>query len=524
MNEKRAAELISENLTAIYGYSFARLYDKDDVDDLSSEIVCEILKSAGRLKDEESFWAFAWKIAENTFRKFIKRKELAAREEELSETTEVIFATPTPEEEYVEDETQSESIYLLRRELSLLSKVHRGVCVAYYVYNRSCSEISKEQKISVEMVKYHLFKTRKLLKEGIGMTRKLGEKSYNPGEFHLNFWGDRNHYDGLFNRRLPGSIVLAAYDVSMTAQELSCELGVAMPYLEEELDTLEAAGILIKSGEKYRTNLVILTEDYERDLLGKTKTLYKEAADSLFDEAKGLLAPARALSFDGNNYDDNRLLWMLLNIASVEGYSKAKKRSPIGKAKALPLGSYGFLFGHDRSYENHHFNGVCMEVWNRAQTAWFSAENYCVIEKCQFFRHNRFDEKIEAMCSAILGEKADERNGTLPSLISGGFISSRDGVLKAEFPVFDSAVYRSLLGITDELSDKIAALMIKVSDIAEGVLGEYVPESVKDQCGDVAKIHHRLDVAAYLVESIVGDGKLTVPDREVPLCVFGVKA
>ena len=156
MNEKRAAELISENLTAIYGYSFARLYDKDDVDDLSSEIVCEILKSAGRLKDEESFWAFAWKIAENTFRKFIKRKELAVRAEELSETTEVIFATPTPEEEYVEDETQSESIYLLRRELSLLSKVHREVCLAYYVYNKSCSEISKEQKISVEMVKYHL--------------------------------------------------------------------------------------------------------------------------------------------------------------------------------------------------------------------------------------------------------------------------------------------------------------------------------------------------------------------------------
>lgn len=91
MNEKRAAELISENLTAIYGYSFARLYDKDDVDDLSSEIVCEILKSAGRLKDEESFWAFAWKIAENTFRKFVKRKELAAREEELSETTDVIL-------------------------------------------------------------------------------------------------------------------------------------------------------------------------------------------------------------------------------------------------------------------------------------------------------------------------------------------------------------------------------------------------------------------------------------------------
>ena len=78
MTDKRASELLSENLTAIYGYAFSRLHDKDKVDDLASEIVCEILIPARNLQNEEAFWGFAWKIAENTFRRFIRKSELAA--------------------------------------------------------------------------------------------------------------------------------------------------------------------------------------------------------------------------------------------------------------------------------------------------------------------------------------------------------------------------------------------------------------------------------------------------------------
>ena len=188
----------------------------------------------------------------------------------------------SPEQEYIEKETESEEIYLLRRELSLLKKTHREVCVAYYVDNKSCSQIAKEQNINVEMVKYHLFKTRKLLKEGIGMTRTLGEKSYNPGVFRLDFWGDKNKYYDLFNRKLPGSIVLAAYYEAMTAEALSMELGVSMPYLEEEIEILENAGVLKKIGDKYQTNIVIITDAYEKEFVKNTSAIYATVAKSVF--------------------------------------------------------------------------------------------------------------------------------------------------------------------------------------------------------------------------------------------------
>ena len=218
MTSKRASELLAENLMAIYGYAFSKLYDKEKVDDLASEIVYEIISSACNLQNEEAFWGFAWKIAENTFRRFIRKNELTSRTVELTDRNIGVYSI-SPEQEYIENETKSDEVYLLRRELSLLKKTHREVCVAFYVDNKSCSQIAQERNISVEMVKYYLFKTRKILKEGIDMKRELGEMSYNPGIFRLGFWGDYNKYADLFNRKLPGAIILATDARPMTANE-----------------------------------------------------------------------------------------------------------------------------------------------------------------------------------------------------------------------------------------------------------------------------------------------------------------
>lgn len=524
MDDIRVSELISQNLTAIYGYVYARLYDKDKCEDVVLEIVCEILASAKKLKSDEAFWGFVWKIAENTFRKFIRREKLMRQSEQFDSDSMMGVYDITIEQKYIEGEEENEKLFLLRRELSLLTKIHREVCVAYYVDNKSCFQIAAEQNISVEMVKYHLFKTRRLLKEGINMTRTLGEKSYNPGTFRLDFWGDWNKYGGMFERKLPGSIVLAAYHTPMSAEELSIELGVSMPYLEDELEILEAAGILAKKGNKYQTKLVIITDEYEKEFVKNTSHIYKDLADRIFEETSALLPQIRSLGFYGSEYDDNRLLAGILNIAMVRGFFIAGEKSPTGTPNKLALGGNGWLFGYDNDYVNHHFIGVTMETWNQAKTAWFAALNYRVFKKCQLYDHSNFVQKTEAMCSAVLGEEADRDNQTLPWLIENGFIFCKDGMLSANFPVFGREVFAQLCDILKPVSETVADCMIEISNKAEKLLKNYVPAAVKGQCGDIAKIHHRQDVAAFLMESLVADKKLSVPPEKTPLCVWGVRA
>ncbi len=327
METKKAAAIISENLTAIYGYAFGKLYDKADADDLAGEIVCAILSSAKNLQDENAFWGFAWRIAENTFRSFIRKKERCVIFDPEEKADEI--AVPSPEEELIEEEQGREALSRLRRELAFLTKTNREVTVAYYLHEKSCSEIAKEQGISIDMVKYHLFKTRKLLKEGIGMTRTFGEKSYNPGVFRMDFWGEAaGDYWQVFRRKLPGSIVLAAYDTAMTAEELMMELGVAAPYLEDELEQLVKRGILCMEGKKYRTNIVIITEAYEKEFAKKTEGAYAALSEELFAMMQEALPAIRELDFHGKDYDDNRLLWNLLSHALWQGYCRASVESP----------------------------------------------------------------------------------------------------------------------------------------------------------------------------------------------------
>jgi len=523
MNKQHAAELLTENLGAIYGYAYARLYDKERAEDLASEILCEILSSADRLENDAAFWGFAWRIAENTFRKFIRREKMRARTAELNSDTPVGVFAPSPEEDFVERESTDEALYRLRRELSLLSRLHRDICVAYYVRGRSCAQIAAEQGISAEMVKYHLFNIRKHLKEGIGMNRKLGEKSYNPGTFRLNFWGDWNRYDSLCERRLPGSILLAAYDTPLTAEELSLELGVAMPYLEEELETLETAGVLRREGKRYQTNLIILTDRYEKDFARRAEPLCAGMADGIFADAAALLPRIRRLDFAGREYDDNRLLFSVLNIAMMRGYALAKEKAPTGPMPPLPLGSRGWLYGHDNDYINNRFCGITMETWNREQTAWFCAVNYRVLRACQLYSHRRFQDRAEIMCAAALGGQVNEPDEITAQLAEEGFIRCEDGRLCANFPVFTRESYDALCTLLRPLAEKTAELMLALSALGREMLASRVPTSVREQCGDIAKIHHRLDAAAILMENWIASGRLTVPAEKTPLCVFGVK-
>ena len=355
------------------------------------------------------------------------------------------------------------------------------------------------------------------------MTRALGEKSYNPGTFCLDFWGDWNRYGNLFKRKLPGTILLAAYDVPMSAEELSIELGVAMPYLEEEIEILEAADVLVKKGSKYQTNLVILTDAYEKEFVKKTASVYADAAEGIFAKAVEILPKIRQIAFQERGYDENRILFAVLNMAMVKGFELADEKSPKGKPNKLGLGGNGWIFGYDNNYVNHHFNGVTMESWNKAKTAWFSAENYRVIEKCQLLSHSNFGKMIEVVCDGVLGNPPDKENPRLPDLIEEGIVSSRDGVLSANFPVFSQAVFEEICKLLTPISEAVADCMIAISDQAEKILAEHTPAALKDACADIAKIHHRLDVTAFLMEELIASGKLTVPDVKTPLCIWGVR-
>ena len=189
-------KFIEENLKTIFAYALSRVSNKEDAEDLTNDIVVAILQSADKLQNPEAFYGYVWGIAANTYRKFLYKRNRRQKEVHFGgvqdagdEEKEISMDNLAAEGDFVEELAEEmelrENMTKLRREIALLSKEHRECTVAYYFEEQSCMEIAKRFNISLEMVKYYLFKTRKILKEGISMEREFGEKSFKPEPFEF---------------------------------------------------------------------------------------------------------------------------------------------------------------------------------------------------------------------------------------------------------------------------------------------------------------------------------------------------
>lgn len=228
MDSIKLEKLITENMKSIFGFALTRLGNVTDAEYLASDILYEIIKSAQNLKDDERFYGFMWKIAENVYMDYLRKKSKNAKH-----TAEFDDSILDESKSALDEIVKKEELNFLRRELSLLSKQYRDAAVLYYIENLSCSEIAEKLQTSTEMIKYYLFRARKIIREGMNMERLYGEKSYRPNTFEIDFWGtkagDDSEYRDFQRRKIKGNILLAAYYSPVTLQEISIELELHFP-------------------------------------------------------------------------------------------------------------------------------------------------------------------------------------------------------------------------------------------------------------------------------------------------------
>lgn len=521
MDKKQASELLSENLKNIFAFSFSRLYDKTDAEDLTNDIVVEVLSSVHRLKDDSAFNAYMWRIAENTFKRFIRKKQLNPIAEDDIGNSDVDYVTP--ESEYI----KQEEISMLRRELSLLSKQYREVTVLYYFRGKNVSRIASELNISNEMVKYYLFKTRQIIKEGFGMNRTLGEKSYSPASFKPDFWGWNSHpyMDGMFKRRLPGNIVLAAYDAPIDIKSLSNELGVSAPYLEDELDILLEYEILRKVGDKVQTDIIIFTEEYDKTVNGIFKNIASAAAEKLIPELEKILPEMKKYNF-GIELDENSLKWLCSSRIAYVAMNAASE-SKIGNGESFPPlanGSKGYVFGYDNNYENHRFEGIYGECGRRSSNAAISVINFRILKNICCWRPTKWDSSLDAMCDAVRQKAPCEDNDMVIKYIDEGFIRVENGVLIANFPTIEADVLKRLN--REEFMPSINIVSEAVKETCESaisILKKSVPDALRGKCDCLAYVRHSKDAMAYIIEALVEKGFLYIPDKKQNLTILGIR-
>lgn len=291
-----AEEYARDYMGKIFYFCLRKTGDSHEAEDLASDITLQILTALHEGVEILSFPAWVWQIARNRYALWAKTNRHRGENESFidpddPETENLLTAggyntTPSVAEAYAHDEEMA----VLRRELAFLGRDYREVVVAYYIEDRSVGDIARALGQPEGTVKSRLFRSRNLLKEGMKMAREFGPKSYKPEE--VRFVSSGGQISGLpwsaVQRMLPKNILLEAGNNPSTAEELSVAVGVAMPYMEEEIATLVDAGLLKEVGNRYVTNFFIESRDLQvairNELLLMTRD-WAERYDALMDKA-----------------------------------------------------------------------------------------------------------------------------------------------------------------------------------------------------------------------------------------------
>ncbi|MBR6051010.1 MAG: sigma-70 family RNA polymerase sigma factor [Clostridia bacterium] len=262
-----AERFAKEYLGKVFYFCLKKTGSDDDAEELSSDIACEVISSLSRGASPENFDAWVWTVARRRWAKFAARKYYKTPEQvDIRDYDDILAADDDVERDVI----LSDDIASLRRELAFIRSDYRKILVSHYVDEMSVSEISKKYDIPVGTVKTRLQSSRKILKEGMNMARTFGVRSYKPEQ--VGFCTSGNQSSGLpwkvIQRKIPKNILLEASNNPSTIEELAMELGIAVPYMEEEVEILEKSELLKKvDGDKYLTSFFISPRECTNEII-----------------------------------------------------------------------------------------------------------------------------------------------------------------------------------------------------------------------------------------------------------------
>lgn len=283
MAGKLTAEFTEKYFEKLFYFCLKRTGDSQEAEELTSDITLNIITSLRKGMVPANFQAWVWQIAHNRYSVWADRRRKSRERDSGADIWEMELQDQSvgPEDAWI----HLEDLKLLRRELAFTASDYRNIMVSYYIDDRSIREISTVLGLPEGTVKAKLFRARKMLKEGMFMAREFGVMSYRPEKVGFSCscsrFGENGEPWSYLNRLLCKNILLAAYRTPSTAEELAVEIGVALPYMEDELWQLTEGTLLRKNGKRFETGFYIVSARAQEKIYSHMKGIAPELAEAV---------------------------------------------------------------------------------------------------------------------------------------------------------------------------------------------------------------------------------------------------
>ena len=277
MRDRLINEFAENYMEKLFYFCLKKTDNHIEAEDLTQDIALQIIAALNKDTIPTSFSAWVWQVARNRYSVWAKQKH--KRNESVTGSDIGDYEIEDESENILDEMIHTEQMALLRRELAFIKSDYRNIIVAYYIENKNVREIAESLSLPTNTVKSRLLRARQILKEGMDMAREFGKLSYNPENISFinnGLYGANGEPWNFISRSLCKNILLAAYRTPSTAEELAIEVGVALPYMEEELRALVDATLMKKNGNKYETNFFIVSADAQEKINAHLKGITPE--------------------------------------------------------------------------------------------------------------------------------------------------------------------------------------------------------------------------------------------------------
>ncbi len=341
-------------LDRLFAFCYARTNDSYEAEELCSDVIYALVKTANSDGEIESVYPFIWRIARNVYADFSNNRRKRADNVYEGDSEEILLGVA---EEDTSDDT-AELLTSVYRRIAFLTKAYREVMIMFYIDGLSTAEIAKKQGTSEGAVRQRLFSARQKIKSEVEEMTETYNKPVALDKIDYVIWGWGNPSWGNpsvgFNRMLSKHIVWLCHKKPMSASEIAEELNVPTAYIEDELEILREGvngeyGLLRRlDNGKYSINFILL----DKDVTEKAHAIYTEQLSKICDIITNYIEEHKAeyLAFPYLNkkVDMNLILWQQIRIL-VDAFSNCvqrvlREKHFVGVEKVdRPFSIYGYV-------------------------------------------------------------------------------------------------------------------------------------------------------------------------------------
>lgn len=535
MKTNEILKLISDKalLDKIYQFSYRRCNTSYEAEDLCSDIILTVISAVHKQEQIENFYAFVWTVARRVYADFCENR--TKLRQVYSEDT-LNFELSEKEnwiDRLIEETSDRETLKRIFAEIAFLAKAYREVMVLYYLDEMKVKDISKKLNISETTVKQRLFFARNTVRKEVEI---MNERNLSLKPVSLAFIGTGNPSGNdprtKAERILSQNLVYACKDKAKSAKELSDELCVPMPYIEDELEIQlkgenGSYGLLRKMGDKYISN-VIIVENSEFNEAGK---IYTKHLDELCEKLKNHLQSHREefLNFPylSRQTDLRFILWTLISesvwhlkdrvdeILETEYFKEVNQpqRKFTTVCVAIPYGaSYSARFYGCDGNETHDFCGYSYVFIRNIYGKRMNRHFYCG----QTITN---DEKLRLTLKAIGGMDINTLDETQREIaakaIECGFLRKNGEILEPRIVAIEQKDWENFRNLLCEYYDSIEDIAKEIAEEMYAYMLSHIQKHLLNEYKSYNLLVSGINLLSDLIEKCIAEDLLTEPKQKI---------